>query len=191
MTPPFTEAQKVVTLHPANFWQVPKLKRVAIKCFCADSAPNATILNGFCKRLTPLLPSAGRQFAQENIHLVDDAVNLNYGPDKITPKILKLSAPCLAIHLTKLLYLCISNSTWPAECKLSHVTPVFKKDDATSVSNYIPAIQQIPSYIQFSHQTCQEKILPWQTALCQFRFKKDMVSHKTDYLQKGTWATFQ
>ena len=134
MTPPFSEAQKVVTLplfppplHPANFWQVPKLKRVAIKCFCADSAPNATILNGFCKRLKPLLPSAGRQFAQENIHLIDDAVNLNYGPDKIMPKILKLSAPCLAIHLTKLLYLCISNSTWPAECKLSHVTPVFKK----------------------------------------------------------------
>ena len=130
-------------LHPANFWQVPKLKRVAIKCFCADSAPNATILNGFCKRLKPLLPSAGRQFAQENIHLIDDAVNLNYGPDKIMPKILKLSAPCLAIHLTKLLYLCISNSTWPAECKLSHVTPVFKKD-ATSVPTYRPAIQQIP-----------------------------------------------
>ena len=81
---------------------------------------------------------------QENIHLIDDAVNLNYGPDKIMPKILKLSAPCLAIPLTKLRYLCISNSTWPAECKLSHVTPLFKKDDATSVSNYRPAIQQIP-----------------------------------------------
>ena len=151
MTPPFSESQKVVTLPlfpppfpPANSWQVPKLKRVTIKCFCADSAPNATILNGFCKRLKPLLPSAGRQFTQENIHLIDDAVNLNYGPDKIMPKILKLSAPCLAIPLTKLRYLCISNSTWPAECKLNHVTPVFKKDDATSVSNYRPAIQQIP-----------------------------------------------
>ena len=52
------------------------------------------------------------------------------------PKILKFSAPSIAVHLTKLLNLCISTSTWPTEWKLSHVTPVFKKDDTTSVSNY-------------------------------------------------------
>ena len=54
------------------------------------------------------------------------------------PKILKYSAPSIAVHLTKLLNLCISTSTWPTEWKLSHVTPVFKKDDATLVSNYRP-----------------------------------------------------
>ena len=52
------------------------------------------------------------------------------------PKILKFSAPSIAVHLTKLLNLCISTSTWPTEWKLSHVTPVFKKVDTTSVSNY-------------------------------------------------------
>ena len=53
-------------------------------------------------------------------------------------KILKLSAPTIAVHLTKLLNLCNSTSTWPAKWKLSHVTTVFKKDNATSVSNYRP-----------------------------------------------------
>ena len=54
------------------------------------------------------------------------------------PKILKYSAPSIAVHLTKLLNLYISTSMWPTEWKLSHVTPVFKKDDATLVSNYRP-----------------------------------------------------
>ena len=52
------------------------------------------------------------------------------------PKILKFSAASIAVHLTKLLNLRISTSTWPTTWKLSHVTPVFKKDDTTSVSNY-------------------------------------------------------
>ena len=112
------------------------------KRFWADSAANATILNGFCKRLKPLLPSAGRDFTQGNIHVIDDAINLNYGPDKIMPKILKLSAPGLTIHLTKLRYLCISNSTRPAECKLSHVTPLFQK---TTPHQYQTTDLSVPS----------------------------------------------
>ena len=53
-------------------------------------------------------------------------------------------------HLTKLLNLCISSSTWPTEWKLSHVTPVFKKDDATSVSNYRPisVLSTIPKILE-------------------------------------------
>ena len=62
--------------------------------------------------------------------------NKSCGTDNIMPKILKFSASSIAVHLTKLLSLCISTSTWPTEWKLSHVTPVFKKDDPTSVSNY-------------------------------------------------------
>ena len=64
--------------------------------------------------------------------------NKSCGPDNIMPKILKYSAPSIAVHLTRLLNLYISTSTWPTEWKLSHVTPVFKKDDATLVSNYRP-----------------------------------------------------
>ena len=70
--------------------------------------------------------------------------NKSCGPNNIMPKILKYSAPSIAVHLTKLLNLCISTSTWPTEWKLSHVTPVFKKDDATLVSNYRPiSVQSI------------------------------------------------
>ena len=64
--------------------------------------------------------------------------NKSCGADNIMPKILKLSAPSIAVHLTKLLNLCISTSTWPTEWWLDHVTSIFKKDDATSVSNYRP-----------------------------------------------------
>ena len=184
---------------------VTKLKRVTIKRFCADSASNASTPNSFWKNLKPLLPSAGREVSQDDIHLIDDGkvikepsnffnsffstpvldqpalklkqeefsthnsississrdfklnfsfqparvsyiqsvldrikCNKSCGPDNIMPKILKYSAPSIAVHLTKLLNLCISTSTWPTEWKLSHVTPVFKKDDATLVSNYRP-----------------------------------------------------
>ena len=184
---------------------VTKLKRVAIKRFCADSASNATTSNSFSKNLKPLLPSARREVSQDDIHLIDDGkaikepsnffnsffstpvldqpalklkreefsthpsisfissrdfklnfsfqparvsyiqsvldrikCNKSCGPDNIMPKILKYSAPSIAVHLTKLLNLYISTSTWPTEWKLSHVTPVFKKDDATLVSNYRP-----------------------------------------------------
>ena len=60
------------------------------------------------------------------------------GPDNITPKILKLSSLLLAVPPTKLLNHCIATSRWPDEWKLSNVTPVFKKGDASLVSNYRP-----------------------------------------------------
>ena len=65
-------------------------------------------------------------------------------------KILKLSAPTIAVHLTKLLELFNGTSTWPAEWKLSHVTTVFKKDNATSVSNYRPTsvLSVIPKILE-------------------------------------------
>jgi hypothetical protein len=60
------------------------------------------------------------------------------GPDGFTPKILKLSAPAIAISLTKLFNYCITTSTWPEDWKLSNVSPVHKKDDVTDKRNYRP-----------------------------------------------------
>ena len=203
--------------HRAQRNLVTKLKRVAIKRFCADSASNATTPNSFWKQLKPLLPSVGRDVSQEDIHLIDDGkvvkepshlynsfsstpildqsalklkqeellthpsvssitsrdIKLNFsfqpgrvsyietllgeikcnkscGPDNIMPKILKFSAPSMAGYLTKLLNLCNSTSTWPTEWKLSHVTPVFKKGDATSVSNFRPVsvLSIIPKIVE-------------------------------------------
>ena len=70
------------------------------------------------------------------------------GPDDIMTNTLKFSAPSIGVQLTKVLNLCISTSTWPAEWKLSHVTPEFTKDDGTSVSNYRPInVLSYPSHI--------------------------------------------
>ena len=51
---------------------VSKLKRIAIKRFCSDSAANATTPGGFWRRLKPLLPSAGKDNSSESMCLMDD-----------------------------------------------------------------------------------------------------------------------
>ena len=43
------------------------------------------------------------------------------GPDRISPKILKISTPAIAISLTNLFNHCIDNSIWPIEWKHSNV----------------------------------------------------------------------
>ena len=65
-------------------------------------------------------------------------VKKSHGPDKLSPKLLKISTPALAAPLTKLLNFCIETSTWPKDWKLSNVYPAHKKDDRTSKTNYRP-----------------------------------------------------
>ena len=48
-----------------------KLKRIAIKRFCSDSAANATTLGGFWKRMKSLLP-ATTDFSNQEINVMDD-----------------------------------------------------------------------------------------------------------------------
>ena len=64
-------------------------------------------------------------------------INKSCGPDNIPPKILKLSASAI-IKEPKLINYCITESSWPLDWKRSHITPVYKKDDASSVKNYRP-----------------------------------------------------
>ena len=47
-----------------------KLKQISIQRFRADSAANSTTPSGFWNRLEPLLPPAGRNVSQEEIHLI-------------------------------------------------------------------------------------------------------------------------
>lgn len=75
-------------------------------------------------------------------HVAESLVNLNTrksaSPDGLSPKLLKLSVPVIAVPLTKPFNRCIISSVWPSQWKLSNVTPVCKKEDETSKSNYRP-----------------------------------------------------
>ena len=60
------------------------------------------------------------------------------GADGIHPKLLKIAAPVIAGPMTKLFNYSIDAGEWPSQWKLSNVTPVHKKDDETSMTNYRP-----------------------------------------------------
>ena len=47
----------------------------------------------------------------------------------LTPKLLKASAPAIALPLTNLINYCIDKSTWPSAWKQGDVTPAYKKDE--------------------------------------------------------------
>ena len=60
------------------------------------------------------------------------------GVDDISPRLLKLSAPALAEEVTRLINYFITTSSWPSEWKSSNITPVYKKADETTKTNYRP-----------------------------------------------------
>ena len=60
------------------------------------------------------------------------------GVDRISPRLLRLSAPVLAEEVTKLINYFIANQTWPLEWKTSNITPVFKKQEDTYKGNCSP-----------------------------------------------------
>ena len=82
--------------------------------------------------------------------LIELRINKSCGPDNIPPKILKLSARTIREPLTKLINYCIAESSWPLDWKRSRVTPVYKKDDASSVKNYRPIsiLSAIPKLLE-------------------------------------------
>ena len=72
----------------------------------------------------------------------DVLVNLNIykasGPDLLSPRLLKEGSDILAEPLSLLFNRSIDKSYFPAAWKDANVTPIFKKDDKSSPSNYRP-----------------------------------------------------
>ena len=102
---------------------------------------NTTPLKDYVNQNVPL-------DAEFNISLVDESFilcqlqNLNVskatGIDNISAKYLKMAAPAISKHLTKILNLSIKNGTFPDSFKKAKVTPIFKKGSKTDVNNFRP-----------------------------------------------------
>ena len=59
------------------------------------------------------------------------------GHDYISAKILKMCSNRLAVPLTYLFNLCITDSDFPLLCKYTTVTSVYKKDDPLTMKNKV------------------------------------------------------
>lgn len=78
-------------------------------------------------------------------------VNKSAGPDCISPKLLKLAEPAIVRPLTRLFSLCAQTGETFNDWKKARLVPVFKRDDATDVSNYRPiSLLSVPSKIMES-----------------------------------------
>ena len=65
-------------------------------------------------------------------------VNKAYGPDNISPKLLKEAAPSITETLVKLFNMSLSKGIFPASWKLANVVPIYKKAEEFFTSNYRP-----------------------------------------------------
>ena len=60
------------------------------------------------------------------------------GIDNLTGKFLKKGAPVLALPITNLINLSISLSSFPVDCKIAKLKPLYKKEAKTKPKNYQP-----------------------------------------------------
>ena len=60
------------------------------------------------------------------------------GIDQISARFLKDGAPVIAIHLTSIINLLIKLDTFPSQCKIAKIKPLFKKGIKTEAKNNGP-----------------------------------------------------
>ena len=60
------------------------------------------------------------------------------GPDEVSTTLLKCCAPAIVDHLANIFNTSLKSGTVPDEWKVSRITPIFKKGNASLVSNYRP-----------------------------------------------------
>ncbi|XP_046685306.1 uncharacterized protein LOC124371044 [Homalodisca vitripennis] len=66
------------------------------------------------------------------------------GPDSLPPAVIKYCSPVLAPHLSIFFDTLLESGTFPANLKISFITPIFKSGKRSNVTNYRPiAIQSV------------------------------------------------
>ena len=62
----------------------------------------------------------------------------SFGHDMLHPKLPKLSAPFIALPVSKIINSSITSCSYPVRWKMGQVTPLFKKEDELYKKNYRP-----------------------------------------------------
>ena len=79
-----------------------------------------------------------------------------YGPDNISPKMLKEARPSIIASLTKLFNISLAKEKFPAIWKKANVTPIFKKALDFITMNYrpislLPILAKVFERVVFRH----------------------------------------
>ena len=117
-----------------NFSNLDDFIDLSVNCF-KDHASILSIQNDFNK-CDFSFKHISSDVMQKAIVALD--VKKATGHDYISAKILKMCSNSLAVPLTYLFNLCITDSVFPLHCKYATVTPVYKKDDPLTMKNYRP-----------------------------------------------------
>jgi len=81
----------------------------------------------------------------------------SYGYDKISSRILKISAPYILSPLTYIFNKILSTGIFPERLKFSELRPLFKKGDTTEFSNYRP-ISLLTSFSKINEKIIYKRL---------------------------------
>ena len=129
---------------------VPSAAHLAVyfssKLFCPSTQDEPPVLEA-CHR--SLLGQFRIKKSQVRSVLLSFDVRKSVDDDDLIPRVLKCCAQPLSGPLTKLFYLICRQSIFPTSWKISHITPVFKKDSRSDPTCYrpiavLPTLSQVP-----------------------------------------------
>ena len=80
------------------------------------------------------------------------------GIDQIPAKFLKDAAPVISVHITKIINLSIKTETFPSECKIAKLKPLYKKGAKTEPENYRP-ISLLPLISKIIEKSIHDQLL--------------------------------
>ena len=108
----------------------------------------------------PKRPFTLRTTTEENVIKLIKATKSkdSAGMDDISSKILKMSAEVLSIPLTRVINTSITTGVFPKRWKIAKVTPVLKKGDSKSKSNYRP-VALLPAFSKVLEAVVHQQIM--------------------------------